>query len=228
MISFHFPIFQTMKCSATQTGVDWRQDFAIHLSCPTRTLFTLKTCSTLSSFPRSKVSVSTRPTTRFTLNSTPAPFRFPGKMRYQLLLINIPMNPIQLLLSVLCTFFFQMVDTECYKELNVFGPNCTRSPDLLVDQPPTPEKKSCFPFRRRVIISLAELYWTVFLFERHCSILSMFTKQLLIIIDCLFVCFYCYYSGNNVHWWPRRHFLRQNQKHQCRRQLHHQTFKILR
>lgn len=49
-------------------------------------------------------------------------------------------------------FFLQkkMVETECYKELNVFGPDDTRSPDLILEQPPAPENHSCFPFRRRV------------------------------------------------------------------------------
>ncbi|KAG1660061.1 G protein-coupled receptor kinase 2 [Nymphon striatum] len=44
----------------------------------------------------------------------------------------------------------EMLETECFKELNVFGPNTTRTPDLLVDQPPVEESKGCFPFRRRV------------------------------------------------------------------------------
>lgn len=34
----------------------------------------------------------------------------------------------------------EMVDMECYKEMNVFGPNGTRSADLLGDHPPEPEK----------------------------------------------------------------------------------------
>ena len=34
---------------------------------------------------------------------------------------------------------------ECYKELNLFGPNGTRSPDLIGDHPPEPEKNpGCF------------------------------------------------------------------------------------
>lgn len=47
----------------------------------------------------------------------------------------------------------QMIETECYKELNVFGNPASgdeRSPDLILEQPPTPENHSCFPFRRRV------------------------------------------------------------------------------
>jgi G protein-coupled receptor kinase len=37
-------------------------------------------------------------------------------------------------------FFVQMIEMECFKELNVFGPNGTRSPDLIGDHPPEPEK----------------------------------------------------------------------------------------
>ena len=33
-----------------------------------------------------------------------------------------------------------MIEMECYKEMNIFGPNGTRSPDLLGDHPPEPEK----------------------------------------------------------------------------------------
>ncbi|CAB0003554.1 unnamed protein product [Nesidiocoris tenuis] len=43
----------------------------------------------------------------------------------------------------------EMIETECYKELNVFGPNGTRSSDLVVDALPQPEKKGCFPFGRK-------------------------------------------------------------------------------
>lgn len=56
-----------------------------------------------------------------------------------------------------------MIETECYKELNVFGPDETRTPDLILDQPPAPENRSCFPFRRRV---------------RFCFILSWLSDQL--------------------------------------------------
>lgn len=43
-----------------------------------------------------------------------------------------------------------MIETGCYKELNVFGPNKSRSPDLILDLMPEPEKTGCFPFSRRV------------------------------------------------------------------------------
>ncbi|GLH07400.1 G protein-coupled receptor kinase 2 [Gryllus bimaculatus] len=43
----------------------------------------------------------------------------------------------------------EMIETECFKELNVFGPNNTPTPDLIIDAMPEPEKKGCFPFRRK-------------------------------------------------------------------------------
>jgi G protein-coupled receptor kinase len=43
----------------------------------------------------------------------------------------------------------EMIDTECYKELNVFGPNWTPTPDLMFDCPPPEESKGCFPFKRK-------------------------------------------------------------------------------
>ncbi|XP_014241720.1 G protein-coupled receptor kinase 2 [Cimex lectularius] len=43
----------------------------------------------------------------------------------------------------------EMIETECYKELNHFGPNNTPSPDLILDAVPQPEKQGCFPFRRK-------------------------------------------------------------------------------
>nr|CAD7432303.1 unnamed protein product [Timema monikensis] len=43
----------------------------------------------------------------------------------------------------------EMIETECFKELNVFGPNNTTTLDLVLDAVPEPEKKGCFPFRRK-------------------------------------------------------------------------------
>lgn len=42
-----------------------------------------------------------------------------------------------------------MIDTECFSELNVFGPDGTPSPDLMLDQPPPVEPTGCFPFRKK-------------------------------------------------------------------------------
>ncbi|XP_073971112.1 G protein-coupled receptor kinase 2 isoform X2 [Rhodnius prolixus] len=44
----------------------------------------------------------------------------------------------------------EMIETECYKELNIFGPNNTPSADLILNALPQPEKKGCFPFRRKI------------------------------------------------------------------------------
>jgi len=44
----------------------------------------------------------------------------------------------------------EIIETEVFKELNVFGPGHTRSPDLRLDLPPEPEPTSgCLPFFRR-------------------------------------------------------------------------------
>jgi len=44
-----------------------------------------------------------------------------------------------------------MIETECYKELNVFGPNGEPTPDLIEGLPPQPPQRGFFDklFRRR-------------------------------------------------------------------------------
>lgn len=51
----------------------------------------------------------------------------------------------------------QMIETECFKELNVFGPNGTLSPDLDRSHPPEPPKKGLLQriFKRQVRESTA-------------------------------------------------------------------------
>ncbi|CAG7722760.1 unnamed protein product [Allacma fusca] len=44
----------------------------------------------------------------------------------------------------------EMIETHCFQDLNVYGPYNTPSADLLLDCPPPPETKGCFPFRRKV------------------------------------------------------------------------------
>lgn len=44
----------------------------------------------------------------------------------------------------------EMIETDCFRQLNVFGPGGTRSPDLILNVPTTPENNGCFPFRRKV------------------------------------------------------------------------------
>lgn len=43
----------------------------------------------------------------------------------------------------------EMVETDCFKELNVFGPDGTLPNDLNFDCPPEEESKGCFPFFKR-------------------------------------------------------------------------------
>jgi len=43
----------------------------------------------------------------------------------------------------------EMIETDCFRQLNVFGPGGTRSPDLILNAVSTPENKGCFPFRRK-------------------------------------------------------------------------------
>lgn len=54
----------------------------------------------------------------------------------------------------------QMIETECFKELNVFGPNGTLSPDLNRSHPPEPPKKGLLQrlFKRQVR-DHAQLSW---------------------------------------------------------------------
>jgi G protein-coupled receptor kinase len=44
----------------------------------------------------------------------------------------------------------EMIETDCLRELNVFGTNDSPTPDLLINAPPVAEKPGCFPFRRKV------------------------------------------------------------------------------
>uniref|UniRef100_A0AAG5CX96 G protein-coupled receptor kinase n=1 Tax=Anopheles atroparvus TaxID=41427 RepID=A0AAG5CX96_ANOAO len=43
----------------------------------------------------------------------------------------------------------EMIETECFRELNVFGVNECPTPDLLINATPVVEKPGCFPFRRK-------------------------------------------------------------------------------
>jgi len=42
-----------------------------------------------------------------------------------------------------------MIETHCFRDLNVFGPNNSPTADLWFDCPPSPEVQGCFPFRRK-------------------------------------------------------------------------------
>ncbi|XP_018564693.1 G protein-coupled receptor kinase 2 [Anoplophora glabripennis] len=43
----------------------------------------------------------------------------------------------------------EMIETDCFRQLNVFGPNCSRSPDLILQPVAVSENEGCFPFRRK-------------------------------------------------------------------------------
>lgn len=45
----------------------------------------------------------------------------------------------------------EMIETDSFRQLNVFGPGDAPTPDLLLNTVPTPEKRGCFPFRRKVM-----------------------------------------------------------------------------
>jgi G protein-coupled receptor kinase len=44
----------------------------------------------------------------------------------------------------------EMIETDCFRQLNVFGPYGTRSSDLILQPVTTTENEGCFPFRRKV------------------------------------------------------------------------------
>lgn len=52
--------------------------------------------------------------------------------------------------SVSISWQNEMMETECFRELNVFGPEECPTPDLLINALPEPDKAGCFPFRRKV------------------------------------------------------------------------------
>lgn len=55
--------------------------------------------------------------------------------------------------SVSISWQNEMVETECFRELNVFGIDECPTPDLLITAQPVVEKPGCFPFRRKVRIN---------------------------------------------------------------------------
>lgn len=52
--------------------------------------------------------------------------------------------------SVSISWQNEMVETECFSELNVFGAHNLPTTDLLLNAQPIVEKPGCFPFRRKV------------------------------------------------------------------------------
>lgn len=51
--------------------------------------------------------------------------------------------------SVSISWQNEMIETECFRELNVFSSNDGPTTDLLINAPPVVEKPGCFPFRRK-------------------------------------------------------------------------------
>ncbi|KAI8117527.1 G protein-coupled receptor kinase 2 [Lucilia cuprina] len=51
--------------------------------------------------------------------------------------------------SVSISWQNEMMETECFRELNVFGPDDNPTPDLLINAAPQPDTSGCFPFRRK-------------------------------------------------------------------------------
>lgn len=56
--------------------------------------------------------------------------------------------------SVSISWQTEMIETECFRELNVFGTIESPTLDLLINAPPVVEKPGCFPFRRKVCTQL--------------------------------------------------------------------------
>ncbi|XP_073815306.1 G protein-coupled receptor kinase 2 isoform X2 [Musca autumnalis] len=51
--------------------------------------------------------------------------------------------------SVSISWQNEMMETDCFRELNVFGPDDNPTPDLLINAIPQPDTTGCFPFRRK-------------------------------------------------------------------------------
>lgn len=69
-----------------------------------------------------------------------------------------------------------MIETECFKELNVFGPNGTISPDLNKSYPPEPPKKGLLQriFKRQVRYSFTRIRNTGLDGQCHVHVLLVF------------------------------------------------------
>ncbi len=68
--------------------------------------------------------------------------------------------------SVSISWQNEMVETECFRELNVFGIDECPTPDLLITAQPVVEKPGCFPFRRKVGSDLfSQIFFFCFIFD---------------------------------------------------------------
>lgn len=52
--------------------------------------------------------------------------------------------------SVSISWQNEMIETECFSELNLFAANDSPTADLVLTAQPVTEKPGCFPFRRKV------------------------------------------------------------------------------
>lgn len=52
--------------------------------------------------------------------------------------------------SVSISWQNEMMETDCFRELNVFGSDDQPTHDLHLNAIPVPDKSGCFPFRRKV------------------------------------------------------------------------------
>uniref|UniRef100_A0A8C9W5H4 G protein-coupled receptor kinase n=1 Tax=Scleropages formosus TaxID=113540 RepID=A0A8C9W5H4_SCLFO len=72
----------------------------------------------------------------------------------------------------------EMIETECFKDLNVFGPNGSRPPDLDWDQPPEPPRRSFLDrILRRNVRSLVLDLCTLLIFQASSITSHIFTQN---------------------------------------------------
>lgn len=70
-----------------------------------------------------------------------------------------------------------MIETGCFKELNVFGPNLTATPDLVVDAVVEKENdEGCFPFKRKVSLFSKTAFSLLWFQHFHTSFVSFRKK----------------------------------------------------
>lgn len=74
--------------------------------------------------------------------------------------------------SVSISWQNEMIETECFSELNAFTLDESPTPDLLVTDTPVVEKQGCFPFWRKVsFIDIALPFSGIFQLTFHLNIL---------------------------------------------------------
>lgn len=99
--------------------------------------------------------------------------------------------------SVSISWQNEMVETECFRELNVFGINECPTPDLLINAPPVVEKPGCFPFRRKVSYMPNLMFSVLFIRTTFChvvrvSVFANTTHKSLLLVLPPFACLFCH------------------------------------